>query len=251
MATWSDVHAELDLWARSGRTVTAWWRDDDAVDASPALDRLLVMSEAHAIPVALAVIPRDVGEPFRAWLAGRPHAWVLQHGWSHQNHAPATERQQEFGPHRPMADRLGELASGWRRIAGFRKVLPVLVAPWNRLDPELVPLLPSAGLRAVSTLGPRPAARPAAGVCCNNVHVDIIAWDRGGGFVGVSAALDQLVEHLYQRRTGAADPDEATGVMTHHAYHDDGCWSFMDELFRQTRGHGAIEWIDPQRAFFP
>mgnify|MGYP003341179144 CR=1 FL=1 len=33
--------AELSRWRDSGRAPVLWWRDDDAADVGPALDRLL------------------------------------------------------------------------------------------------------------------------------------------------------------------------------------------------------------------
>jgi hypothetical protein len=250
MANWDDLTRELDTWHQGGISATFWWRDDDAVRVTPALERLLALSEAAQAPVALAVIPRDADERLRDRLARQPLASVLQHGWSHANHAP-DGRQEEFGPHRPLPVMLDELALGWRRIAGFARPFPVFVAPWNRMDPHVLPHLGAAGLRAVSTLGPRDTPEPSAGIRRTNVHVDIVDWQGTRGFVGLDRALDQVVTHLRQRRTGEADADEPTGLMTHHGFHDEGCWRFIEDLLRHSRAHPAVRWLCAEDAFWP
>jgi hypothetical protein len=250
MANWDDITRELDAWHQGGISATFWWRDDDAARVSPALERLLALSEAAEAPVSLAVIPCDADDGLRDRLARQPLASVLQHGWRHANHAP-DGRQEEFGPHRPLPVMLHELASGWRRIAGFARCFPVFVAPWNRMDPHVLGYLSAAGLRAVSTLGPRETAELSAGIRRTNVHVDIVDWQGTRGFVGLERALDQVVTHLRQRRTGGADADEPTGLMTHHGFHDEGCWGFVAEFLRRSRAHPAARWLPAEDAFWP
>jgi hypothetical protein len=250
MADWDDLTRELDAWHQGGISATFWWRDDDAVRVTPALARLLALSEAAEAPVSLAVIPRDADDGLHDRLARQPLASVLQHGWSHANHAP-DGRQEEFGLHRPLPVMLDELARGWRRISGFDRCFPVFVAPWNRMDPHLLPYLRAVGLCAVSTLGPRDTPEPSAGICRTNVHVDIVDWQGTRGFVGLDRALDQVVTHLRQRRTGEADAKEPTGLMTHHGFHDEGCWWFIEDLLRRSRAHPAVRWLGAEDAFWP
>jgi hypothetical protein len=251
MNPWTALAQELDRWSTAGRAATLWWRDDDATHASGELDRLLGISERTEAPVALAVIPRDIHDSLTRRLERCGRAWALQHGWSHANHAPGVDRQEEFGPHRPREVMLAELSEGWRRIEALPRGLPVLVAPWNRMDPKLVGDLPQAGLAAVSTLGPRPAAQPAAGVRQTNVHVDIVDWAGHRGFVGEPAARGQVVAHQRPRRQGEVDEEEPTGLMTHHLFHDEGCWWFVEELLRRSSAHPAVRWLSAQEAFWP
>lgn len=251
MTDWHDLSAELDRWQASERAATFWWRDDDATRVTPDLERLLGISTETATPIAIAVIPADAGCELRDRLRVEPNANVLQHGWSHANHAPDGARQEEYGAHRPMAIRLAELSEGWRRIGEFAGCLPVLVAPWNRIDPAVIDELPGIGLAGVSTLGPRDAAEPVRGVRCTNVHVDIVDWGGSRGFVGLDRALDQVLDHLQQRRSGDVDGDEPTGIMTHHLFHDEGCWWFVREFLFRTRAHSAARWLTAGEAFFP
>jgi hypothetical protein len=250
MTDWKDLQAELDAWQQDGRSASFWWRDDDAVHVTPALERLLDLSARHDTPVALAVIPRDAADALADRLARQPTASVLQHGWSHENHAP-DGRQEEFGPHRPLPLMLDELARGWRRLASFPRAHPVMVAPWNRMDPHVLPHLPAAGLRGVSTLGARQAADAAPGVRRVNVHVDIVDWQGTHGFVGLARALDQVLAHLRARRDGRVDAGEPTGLMTHHGFHDEGCWAFLADFIGRTRAHPAVRWLSAQQAFWP
>lgn len=46
-AMWDRLAAELDRWDAAGRRATFWWRDDDAVAPTPALDACLKAAVAH------------------------------------------------------------------------------------------------------------------------------------------------------------------------------------------------------------
>lgn len=250
MTSWEALDRELDAWAEAGQRATLWWRDDDAVRLTPQVERVLALSSATDTPVALAIIPRDADDDLAEQLTRVPTATALQHGFAHTNHAGADDRQNEYGPERTLAVRLAELTAGWQRLARFPRTLPVLVAPWNRLAADLPPALPAAGLSGLSALGARPAVEAAPGVRQVNVHVDIMNW-QSRRFAGEDAAIGQLAGHLRARRQGHADADEATGVMTHHAFHDEEAWRFIDELIARTRGHPAARWLPAAEAFWP
>jgi hypothetical protein len=123
LSGFAGLTAALDRLTDTGRTTLFWWRDDDAVAASPALDRLLNLARSHAAPLALAVIPARL-EPSLAqrltalehdqWPAGR--LALLQHGYSHTNNAPDGEKKCELGPHRPLPLTQGDLATGWAQL---------------------------------------------------------------------------------------------------------------------------------------
>ena len=71
-AAWEALTLELDLWAAEGRTATFWWRDDDAIAPTPALDRLRACASAAGIPIALAVIPAKATPELAAELRDWP-----------------------------------------------------------------------------------------------------------------------------------------------------------------------------------
>ena len=249
MAEWDDLARELDAWRASGRTATLWWRDDDASRATGELERLLDLSEETETPVAVAVVPRDAETGLGQSLERRPLASVLQHGFAHCNHAPPGAGKSELGPGRTLEAMLGELVRGRENLSQFPNFLPVLVPPWNRIDPDLPPRLPGIGLKGISTYKARPAAEPAPGLRCANTHADLIDWPGGRDFVGTGAALDLVVGPLSARRAGRADAGEPTGLLTHHLALDEACWGFLGDFLERTHAHGAASWIGPEEVF--
>lgn len=244
----------LDRHAATGRTATLWWRDDDAGASSPALDRLLALAATHDVALALAVVPAEAGEALAARLRDvAPDVAVLQHGYAHQNHAAAGEKKIELGPQRPAQMIIGELATGWLRLETLfpGRALPVLVPPWNRLAPFLVPVLPELGYRGLSQFGPRKRVMPVQHLRQINCHVDPIDWHGSRSFVGRQQAIAALVAHLALRledRDGVAG-SEPTGLMTHHAVHDEAMWQFIDEVLMVTKSHQAVRWLSAREAF--
>ena len=246
---WSDLHDELDVWHGEGRIATLWWRDDDATAPVPALDRLARLAREHEVTVGLAVIPALAEPSLAPWLES-VRAEFLQHGWAHRNHAAQGEKNIELGRHRAPGVVAAELADGFgklRELAGAR-FLPVLVPPWNRIDPALIPELPRVGFRALSTYGPRLSPMPVPRVGQTNCHVDVVDWRGGRGFVGRDRALAAVVAHLAARRERSADSGEPTGLLTHHAVHEECTWTFVARFVERTRSHPAVRWLAPGEA---
>ena len=243
--------AELDGWAREGRRATLWLRDDDACAPTLALERLVSISTAHDVPLALATIPAALDRRLRDVLARAPRVTVLQHGFAHVNHAPEGFRSAELGANRAMPAIIDELEQGQRKLreAFAARFLPVLVPPWNRIAPEVIERLPAAGFCGVSTFAPRAVPEAAPGLRCCNAHVDVIGWRRGRVFIGEDAAAARIAHHLGERRAGRCDADEPTGVLTHHLVTDDPTWTFLDTLFAATCAHPAAQWLDSQTIF--
>ncbi len=245
---WAVLAGELDAWAAAGRPATLWWRDDDAGDTGPALGRLLDLRARHGVPVALAVIPARATAALGGRLATEPlTVTVLQHGWSHADTDPDAARQTELSDAWPAAAADHWLRTGWDRLRGLfgARALPVMVPPWNRIDPGIAARLPALGCTAVSGLGARRSDEP--GPPRLNVHADLMDWSVHR-FRGEAPVLAVLAAHLADRRAGRADPAEPTGLMTHHLNHDEDCWAFLDRLFALTRSHPAATWLDTQAA---
>ncbi len=254
---WRDLQVELDCWSALGRPATLWWRDDDAAVPTPELRRVLALQGEHDLPLALAVIPYTASDQLVRVLADHTDPTspplLLQHGYAHQNHAPPDEKHSELGGHRPTPHILAELALGHQRLSAFPGALPILVPPWNRIAPHLLPLLPEIGILGISAFGPRSADRRQPGLSRTNAHVDIIDWRGGRGFIGTATALDRLISHLRRRRAGPPDGDidvaEPTGLLTHHLDHDSEHWRFLDALFRHTVSHPAVHWLSATELF--
>ncbi len=247
MSAWAALTAELDRWAEVNRTASFWWRDDDAVAATPALESLLALSERHRVALALAVIPAAAEAGLAETLTrSTAPVTVVQHGFTHRNHAPPGEKTAELGDHRDVATVAAELTDGRDRLAALfaDRFLPMMVPPWNRIGAEVEAALPALGFRGLSTFGPRPAA----GLGYLNTHIDIIDWRGNRGFAGDTASLGAAIGHLSDRRTGRCDPDEPTGLLTHHLNHDPACWQFIDRFLAETKRHSAAAWLSPADA---
>lgn len=251
MTRWDGLTDELDAWAAAGRAPDFWLRDDDAQEPSPALERLLEITGTNGVPLALAVIPAGAGEALAIRLERAPWVSVLQHGYAHRNHAGADDKKCELGAARPAEHVIAEIAVGRQSLEALfgARALPVLVPPWNRIAPHLVPMLPEIGFTGLSRFGPRKRAQAVAGLAQSNTHVDIIDWRGNRGFVGEEAALRAIVEHLAARRGGQAEATEPTGILTHHRDHDDACWGFLGRLLSRLAGPGA--WPSAQSLFEP
>jgi len=247
---WAALDAELDIWQSAGRTASFWWRDDDAVADTPALNRFLDLAEG--MPIALAVIPRECESGLADRLKDLPSVTVLQHGWQHTNHAPAGERKCEFGAHRPMSERLHELRLGRERLQSLfgAGALGVLVPPWNRIAPDLPARLPEIGITGLSVKGARLVAAPSSGLRTVNVHADLVDWRGSRGFIGETTALDLVLRHLRSRFFGTADTEEPTGILTHHLVQDAATERFLRRLVATVRQHTAACFV-PIPSLFP
>lgn len=250
MSPWQRLSAELDQWQALGRAATLWWRDDDAVTATPALEKLLGLQRRHGVPLALATIPAQVQEALACKLEHHPQIAVLQHGYAHANHAGKGERATELGAQRPREVVVEELQKGWRNLRALfaHRLLPVMVPPWNRISPGLYPDLYGLGYRALSCFSPRSHAELDCGLLQSNCHADLIDWRGGRRFRGEDPTLEQICDHLQARRQGRADATEATGILSHHLAHDDDCWRFLDTLLDRCNRHPGARWLEADEA---
>jgi hypothetical protein len=251
---WTDLVGELDKWGEAGRVVTLWWRDDDAVTAGYRLDRLV--SIAGDIPISLAVIPAAAHPELGEWVAHSsgsdqtPRLAVLQHGWCHTNHA-ADNKKNEFPGERSRCAVRSELIEGQRRLTALfgTHMLPVLAPPWNRFAGCFLPLLAACGIGGISRIKPRRTPWPAPGIVEANVHTDLVDWRTSRGFIGDQAALSGIIGHLQARRLGEVDPEEPTGILTHHLVQDEAADTFLYRLIATTKEHPATRWLDGAEVF--
>jgi hypothetical protein len=238
---WSDLVDELDCWGEAGRVAALWWRDDDAIAATPQLAALLRL--AGPVPVALAVIPALARPDLAMALASASQVAVLQHGWQHANRAQHGKKS-EYPDGRSATVVATELGAGRARLTALfgGQALPVFVPPWNRLAAQFLPLLVNNGLAAVSAIARRPAALLPAGLAALDVHLDLVAWRGDRGFIGAAAALGGLVGHLRAARLGTERPAGPIGILTHHLIMDGATAAFVERLLALTGAHGAVRW---------
>ena len=226
----------LDDFARKNIVADLWLRDDDATQPSPALDRLLELSERHCAPMTIAVIPHPTGEALARRLEGTDAIDVAVHGWAHQNHAGSDVKKRELGLHRPLETVVGELEAGLRKLRSLheQRFVPMLVPPWNRIDQAVIEHLPQAGYKALSVYGPEMLDS----LPLLNTHVDVIDWrgTRGGKDHDVLFA-----ETAARIRQGHATGG-MTGILTHHLDHDESVWAFLQSLLSVTTSHPSCRW---------
>jgi hypothetical protein len=232
---WQPLTAELERWKLAGQSADFWLRDDDAVEPTTPLDRLLVLTGRFGIPVTLAVIPALTGEALANCLAKAPHAAVAVHGWSHTNYAPEGQKKQELGSHRPRDVVLDELSRGLSLLTHLhgKRAIPMLVPPWNRIDAGLIPDLGSIGFTALSVYGP---ARPAP-LSVINTHIDLMDWHGTRGCRDHAVLVQDIVAQLDRAFTSGGP----VGLLTHHLVHDKAAWTFLEGLFEVTSGR-ACNW---------
>lgn len=236
-AVWRPLRQQLDRADEAGSTVRFWLRDDDAVEQTPALDRLLGSARQAQVPMTLAVIPAFTGERLAARLAEEELISVAVHGWSHANHAGPREKKQELGLHRPIVDIIRELERGFVTLQALygSRFIPMLVPPWNRIDPNLLPELAKIGYESVSVFGQEKDG-PIRQI---NTHVDIMDWHGTRGCRPAADIVSDIVKQLQYRLAGSA---EAIGILTHHLVHDEHAWNFINALFEALNGRASVRW---------
>jgi len=249
MSGWQALDAELDAWADAGKRAEFWWRDDDAAADDPALARLLALARDGAPPLAIAAVPAYLSDTatLRITAEAAPDWRVVQHGFAHVNHAQGGKKKIELGGNNSLTDCEDQLREGFSILAKRlgNRFLPVLVPPWNRIDPELISLLPALNFRAISTYG----AHRGVGLGQINCHVDILNWRNGAAFLGTDEAIAIACGHLKAKRQGKADRGEATGILSHHLQHDEEAWRFLSKFFTHTARHPAVSWRAPAKLF--
>jgi peptidoglycan/xylan/chitin deacetylase (PgdA/CDA1 family) len=235
---WEAFTDSLERWRRSGRRPVFWLRDDDAVLPGAALDRLLGMAGRFEVPVALAVIPAHAGTALARRVADERLATVVVHGWSHENHAFPGQKKQELGLQREAAAVIDEVAQALRRIEALfpGRSAPVLVPPWNRIDPALIHDVARIGYRALSVFGmPKPGPLPVI-----NTTVDLIDWHGTRGSRRHTLVIGEIISQL---DAALADPGlPPVGILTHHLVHDASAWTFLEALFEHTMRDGICRW---------
>lgn len=220
--------------AGADNPVRFWLRDDDAIEPSVILDRLLVLTKNFGVPLTLAVIPAYTGDALAQRLAATSHVSVAVHGWSHTNHASVDEKKQELGDHRPTQEVLEELSRGFARLYQLHpsRFVPMLVPPWNRITPDVVTHLSGLGFQALSTFGDEAPSE----VSSINTQIDIIDWKGSRGGRSITELETQIMDCLRAGRS-------SIGILSHHLVHDEAAWQFLAQLFEATSQHPGARWV--------
>lgn len=229
---WSILRDALRRAQDEGRVVRFWWRDDDAVAATPDLARLTAMAEAQAVPVHIAVIPALLEPSLTQAVVEIPFLVPVVHGWRHADTSEEGQKKSEFQRVRPDAAAETAQALATLQNAFGPRLVPLFVPPWNRIAPELVPELAAQGYRGLSTFGPRTCARK-HGLHILNTHIDPIFWRGDRGLVNPDQLIKRAAAHI------DSGTDEPLGLLTHHLVHTPAVWDFTQTFLTELRTHGA------------
>ncbi|WP_131195174.1 polysaccharide deacetylase family protein [Lichenihabitans psoromatis] len=237
---WIAVREALDRTADDGGTTRLWLRDDDAIAVTPALNRLGDLSGSHSMPVLLAVIPAGATAQLAAWVAERRWVTPCQHGWAHTNHARPGERACELGGDRPDEVVLADLADGRRALHDLfgSGSADTLVPPWNRIRPSVLPALPQAGYRTLSTFD-RPTPGGVDGLKLLNCDLDLIDWRNGRRGRSIPDLCGRLVRAIDAARLHRGP----IGLLSHHLAHDEAAWDFLEQFLDEVRPSPAVSFI--------
>lgn len=238
-AVWRTVEAELDRAQAEQRTVRFWLRDDDAVAVTRPLERLRDLCVSAGMPVLLAVIPAAAEADLGPWIVINPSFVPCQHGYSHTNHAAPGSRACELGGDRPLLSVIEDLERGRRRLQFLfdGAIADILVPPWNRIDPALIPHLPGLGFAGLSTFG---LIEAGGGILRLNADLDIIDWRNGR----VGRSFEDVYGRLARLMATPQAADRPIGILTHHLAHDDKAWAVLDDMLERLRAHPAADFVD-------
>jgi hypothetical protein len=237
---WTPLRHALARCRSDGIAVPLWWRDDDAVSATPALDRLTALSKRTGVPVHLAIIPAHVDPALAS--AIDPDCMVpVVHGWAHADHSGANAKKNEFLT--PRAGAVDEAQAALdKMITLFGPSLGrMFVPPWNRISDDVSTQLSAQGYRCLSTFGPR-AGPVVAGIGVVNTHIDPIWWKGTRDVVDPDHLITRAASHLEARARGAEDAAEPFGLLTHHLVHTPAIWSFAETFLAEMQAGGATLW---------
>jgi peptidoglycan/xylan/chitin deacetylase (PgdA/CDA1 family) len=234
---WTPLREEFAKWRTKRLVLPIWWRDDDAVDGSDQLDRLIDLSREVEVPVHLAIIPREAKPALVERIRDEDHIFPIVHGWGHRNQAAPGEDRSEFSINRPLADNKEEAQEALRKLRLLLpgKVLPVFVPPWNHIDDELLGMLADLGYKVLSTCDPRTVEVNEAGLKQINTQLDPIAWRDNEQLHAQEYITGKLLTNLKRRRQGKDDNGEPFGLLTHHRAMNEDVWDFTRQFWQEMR----------------
>ncbi len=214
---------ELQRWKAAGHTPVFWWRDDDAREATSALDRLLGLARRFQAPITIAAVPDGDIKAVAQACRDVQGAELAIHGFRHENRAPPGQPSGEVNDSDRLADVMLELGTALEvfRRAGLRPSL--FVPPWNNAHPTLKKAVELRGL-SLSRYGElRSGDEPAR----LDTHLDLMRWKPAPRFRGALRFLLRARRALAERRLKGLW-DEPLGLLTHHLDHDERAWRFLE-----------------------
>jgi len=237
------LRRELARWQAAGHQAAFWIRDDDATRMSPEFERLLTLQKKYSLPMAISVIPKWCGLQLPNIIRDRPDMIVLQHGWSHENHAGQPGQHSEFGANRTAGEVREELAMGRTRLEILYgdQFIPGFVPPWNHIAPVHMPLF-----KDYQFISGRNCMEGAVEMKTLHVHLDVLRWGDRPRFRGKRKIIRELCKELRRRRENGKNTP--LGIQLHHLVMDRASWRFTDQLLGTLAAHSAAQFLDVRQA---
>lgn len=236
MVDWSPLRAALSRCRNTKTPLPIWWRDDDAIEPTPALDQLSTMSDKIGVPIHLAVIPKTARNALVPFIHERHYFIPCVHGWAHINTAPTELKKSEFGVPRDTAKQDLKLALDRMEHLFSDGCLALFVPPWNRMDTSLQSVLASLNYSGFSTYGPRQKTTNLPQI---NTHIDPVFWRGDGRLADPANLITQAIDILDARCNGEQDASEPFGLLTHHLVHVPEVWEFSVAFMTEMLDGGA------------
>jgi peptidoglycan/xylan/chitin deacetylase (PgdA/CDA1 family) len=228
MSIWNDIEREFTRWREIGLRPRFWLRDDDAIQPTQALDRLLGLVNAYDVPLLLAAVPVGATEALAERIGDEKLVTPAVHGYAHRRHTPDGALAMELGGERSVEETLAELKAGrekLHRLFGMR-LSGILVPPWNRLSREVAARLHEVGFTGLST---NSWHEDGSSLPQLNTQIDIVDWANGKRGHSPGWVMGELLRRLEQAREHGGAP---LGILSHHLVHDEQAWVTLEALIR-------------------
>lgn len=285
---WKPIDKELNRWARDGLKLPVWWRDDDAIEDTKQLHRLLELSADQSVPLALACVPMNLKPNLLRLLHGKQDISVILHGWSHENNSGTGRSPSEFPDAASSSQDIEKIRQGVKILSNAfsNQFVPVMAPPWHQMNNELIQRLPEAGIHTLSLLGARHARSDPNNLSRLNVHFSPIDYRNGPKLKKTDVIVHQILRSLVRRRMAAqqqgrfkrwmtsiqstsrfadgireiradlrgnilVDSTEPFGIVTHHLDHDEEIWAFVHNWLRLLSRHPKVVFWTDLRSYEP
>jgi len=231
---------------QNGYHIQAWWRDDDVIDDTEELKKLISFSCLNKIPVNLAVIPQKLSNEAVILIKQYAHLSVIQHGYSHTNYANVGDPLNEFGLLRSLEIQLKEIRIGFEKLitAFGNQFVPVFVPPWGHIAESVIEQVSTIGIKGISLIGDHDKMYP--NLINNNVHVDIHSWktESDTSYEVIIRAYNQIIDDVNNKiKKEKSDDDCLTiGILTHSQIMGNNDWHIFGKLVKAIKKMG-IEFI--------
>lgn len=240
-ASLARLSAELEHWYSANREPRLFWRDDDCVAVTDALDQLGTFANQLNIPILLAIIPSLAQPSLSPWLAEHRFFDPALHGYAHRNYAPSDEKKQELGHHRPISAVLKELNQGKLHLEHLlgRDLFPFLVPPWNRISSDVAGRITEIGMAGISAFSWTETTPLVPHLNC---HIDLINWRDQRKAKSLVLLVDEFIAALGQARLNGYKP---IGILSHHRVHETAHWLVMEDFAEFVANHTRSNWCQP------